>query len=223
MTGAQAETQGGGSTASGRLTRDEAKARTREEVLEAAEVVFRREGYHGASLSRIAAEAGYTTGAVYSTFDSKADVMLALLERGAERRRGVWAEVLAGEPTVEGFVAEVARRSAAEVAAERDWWAAAVEFQIVVGRDEELRARYGTLRQASHSALVESMRAWNRRTGDRPAIPVERLATAVSALSRGLILEGLVAPGEVDEELSVDAYLTLLRGSRASSMEAGAG
>ena len=48
--------------------------------------MFRREGYHRASLDRIAAEAGFTTGAVYSTFDSKADVMLALLAARAERQ-----------------------------------------------------------------------------------------------------------------------------------------
>jgi AcrR family transcriptional regulator len=215
--------QARGEKARPRLTRAEAKARTRGEVLRAAEAVFRREGYHGASLERIAAEAGFTTGAVYSTFDSKADVMLALLEGRAERRRGVWVELLETEPTAERFVAEIARRNAAEVAAERDWWAVVIEFLIVIGRDEELRARYSKLWEASRTALVESMRAWLRRTGDRPAMPIERVATAVTALTRGLVLEGLVAPSEASEEVFVDAQLALMRGSLAGHPGGGAG
>jgi AcrR family transcriptional regulator len=178
-------------------------------------LVFCREGYHGASLDRIAAEAGFTTGAVYSTFDSKADVMLALLASRAERTRADWAEILADAQTVEDFVVESARRLAARVVGEREWSAVAVEFTIVVGRDEELRSRYAELHEESRSALAASVRTWAERTGQPSSIPPRRLATAVIALSRGLVLEGLVAPDEVPDEFVVEAHLTLLRGARA--------
>lgn len=181
--------------------------------------MFRREGYHGASLSRIAAEAGYTTGAVYSTFESKADVMLALFERRSERRRGVWTELLETASNVDEFVTEIGRRTAAEVIAERDWWSVVVEFQIVVGRDEDLRARYAELHEANHAALVEGTRTWLERTGEEPPIPVEQVATVVTALNRGLILEGLVAPGRVTEELVVNAQRILRRGTREEGRE----
>lgn len=65
-----------------RLTRSEAKARTRAALLSAARLVFAREGYGGASLDQIAAEVGYTKGAVYTHFDSKEDLFLALLSDG---------------------------------------------------------------------------------------------------------------------------------------------
>lgn len=176
--------------------------------------MFRREGYHRASLDRIAAEAGFTTGAVYSTFDSKADVMLALLAARAERRRMAWTEVLDNASTVEDFVAEVARRYAREVAAERDWLVVASEFMIVIGRDEELRTRYATLHETGLAALTASIRTWMQRLGEPLTIAPRRLATVVTALRRGLVLEGLVAPAEVPEELIVEANLTLLRGAR---------
>jgi len=181
--------------------------------------VFRREGYHRASLDRIAAEAGFTTGAVYSAFDSKADVMLALFAARAERRRTVWTGVLDSTSTVEDFVAEVARRSAREVADERDWLAVASEFAIVIGRDEELRARYAVLHEAGLAALAASIRTWEQRHGEPSTIAPRRLATVVAALNRGLLLEGLVAPAEVPEELIVEAHLTLLRGARGGSNE----
>lgn len=185
--------------------------------------MFRREGYHRASLDRIAAEAGFTTGAVYSTFDSKADVMLSLLAARAERRRAVWTEVLHSASTVEDFVTEVARRNAREVAAERDWLVVASEFTIVIGRrDEELQARYAALHEAGLAALTASIRTWMQRDGEPLTIEPRRLATVVTALHRGLVLEGLVAPAEVPEELIVEANLILLRGARGG-MEGGAG
>jgi AcrR family transcriptional regulator len=197
-----------------RLSRAEAKAETRRRLLEGAETLFRREGYHRASLDRIAAEAGFTTGAVYSTFDSKADVMLALLAARAERRRAVWTEVLDSTSTVEDFVTEVARRYSRELVSERDWLAVVSEFMIVIGRDEELRDRYVDQHEASLEALTASVHTWMQRDEERLTIAPRQLATAVTALNRGLVLEGLVAPAEASEELIVEANLTLLRGAR---------
>jgi AcrR family transcriptional regulator len=179
--------------------------------------VFRREGYHRASLDRIAAEAGFTTGAVYSTFDSKADVMLALFAARAERRRALWTEVLDGTATVEEFVTEVARRYAREIVAEREWLAVVSEFLIVIGRDEELRTRYAAQHEASLAVLTDSIRTWAERNEERLKFPPRQVATAVTALNRGLVLEELVAPGEVPEELIVEANLTLLRGARGGT------
>jgi len=195
-----------------RLSRAESKAKTRARILEAARAVFEREGYHGASLERIAATAGFTKGAVYSTFESKADVMLALLEGRAEWMKADLAEMLAAAPTVEAFVAAIARHNAARVAAERDWLAASNEFVIVVGRDEKLRPRYAALHEVALSALANSLSAWTRRRGNRLAISPRRAATAVIALHKGLVLEGMISSANPSEELFVEAQLALLRG-----------
>jgi AcrR family transcriptional regulator len=196
-----------------RLSRAEAKAKTRARILEAAKAVFEREGYHGASLERIAATAGFTKGAVYSTFESKADMMLALLEGRAEWMQADLAEILAAASTVEEFVASIARHDAARVAAERDWLAAVNEFVIVVGRDEKLRSRYAHLHELGLSTVADSIRTWARRSGDRLAISPRRAATAVIALHKGLVLESMVSPAELSEELFVEAQLALLRGA----------
>ena len=66
-----------------RLTRDESKARTRAELLRAANRLFARKGYSATSLADIAEEAALTKGAVYSNFASKEDLFLALLQEMA--------------------------------------------------------------------------------------------------------------------------------------------
>ena len=67
-----------------RLTREESKARTRSELLRAASRLFLRKGFVDTSLSDIAEEAALTKGAVYSNFESKEDLFLALLQEFAD-------------------------------------------------------------------------------------------------------------------------------------------
>ena len=63
-----------------RLTREESKAKTRQELIRAANRLFLRNGYVATSLANIAEDAALTKGAVYSNFESKEDLFLALLQ-----------------------------------------------------------------------------------------------------------------------------------------------
>ena len=68
-----------------RLTRAQRKQQTRERLLDAAERMFVRKGLGATSVDDIADEAGYTRGAFYFNFDSKAEVLIELLQRDGER------------------------------------------------------------------------------------------------------------------------------------------
>lgn len=198
-----------------RRTRAEAKRETRERLLAAAERVFRRDGYHGTSLERIAAEAGYTKGAVYSTFDSKASLFLALLAVRAARRRDELEAVFAAAATARDFVAEAARRFARARAAESDWWATVIEFMAVVGRDPDLRRRYAAHHDATREQIAAVIARWAESEGRPLPLPPRRIATMVLAVNNGLTLEGLLAPDEVPSTSYVDAQTALLLGLSA--------
>ncbi len=75
------------------LTRAETQARTREELIDAAEELFLGNGYHSTSIAAIAAEAGRTVGAVYSNFANKEDLCLEVLKR---RASGEMSSLMAG-------------------------------------------------------------------------------------------------------------------------------
>ncbi len=71
-----------------RLTREERKARTRAQLLEAAGELFRRQGFAATSLEQVAAEAGLTKGAVYAHFSSKVELFLSFVDE-VEQRAGL--------------------------------------------------------------------------------------------------------------------------------------
>src|SRR5687767_15759101 len=82
-----------------RLTREESKARTRADLLRAASRLFVRNGFVATSLADIAEEAGLTKGAVYSNFESKEDLFLALLAGDSDGRPYAAQEDLAPSDT----------------------------------------------------------------------------------------------------------------------------
>lgn len=69
-----------------RTARREAQTKlSREHVLDAAEDVFSRKGFHDATIKEIAEVAEFSVGAVYSFFENKDDLFLSVIERrGAE-------------------------------------------------------------------------------------------------------------------------------------------
>lgn len=73
-------------TANRRSARREAQNRLgREHVLDAAEEVFSRKGYHDATIKEIAQVAEFSVGAVYGFVDNKDDLFVQVMERrGAE-------------------------------------------------------------------------------------------------------------------------------------------
>src|SRR6188472_2973096 len=59
--------------------------RSRELVLDAAERVMAADGFDAATLARVVEEAGIPMSSVYHYYGSKDGILLAVMERGAER------------------------------------------------------------------------------------------------------------------------------------------
>jgi AcrR family transcriptional regulator len=177
------------------MTRAESKQHTREAVLAAAREVFARDGFHGATLDRVAEQAGFTKGAVYSAFDSKADLFLAVYEaRVAERTVRVRAEL-------ESF--EQAARAAAQewrqvMREQRDWSAALTEFWVHASRDPQLRERFGAAHRAWRGAVAKAIEDAAAAEGRTLPASGERIATAILALGNGLALENLLGDDQTD-------------------------
>ena len=84
-----------------RPTRDD----TREKLFEAAAEVFEGRGIGAASIETIAAAAGFTRGAFYSNFESKDDLIVAMLEDHVARSLEHHQQLLARHKTPADFVA----------------------------------------------------------------------------------------------------------------------
>jgi AcrR family transcriptional regulator len=205
------ETAPGGTAqpVSTRLTRSERKELTRELLLDAAIEVFARQGYHGASLEDVAAAAGFTKGAVYSNFSTKADLFLALLVRETARRNVALARAIASESVAD--LPDMAGRWLARQATEqRDWDVLTVEFWLAAARDPDIAHRLREGRQEIMDELGGLVDARLAASGTQPDLSGRDIVTLVDALGTGLLMNSLVEPEAVRPELFAEALRRLL-------------
>jgi AcrR family transcriptional regulator len=195
-----------------RLTREARKRATREQLLDAARVVFARAGYHGASVEEIASQAGYSTGALYSNFEGKEDLFLALLERVLDDQIATLQEV-----AHRGSIADRARGGAASFMAfverEPQMVMLFMEFWAYAVRDPRVRpkvaARFAEVRRALTQLIVDGARDFELEL----VLPAAQLAIAIDALADGIARQKLADPDAVPDDLLGNSLSLLLAGA----------
>ena len=197
-----------------RLSRDERKAETRAALLDAAGRVFARRGFHAAGVDEVAAEAGFSTGALYSNFEGKEDLFLALLQREIERQADGVARAVGQRRTLDErarggaeYWIEFLDREPELVLLFMEFWAYAV-------RNPEVRERFAARYAEVRASLARIIEAGARELGVELARPPEHLATAIDALADGFALQKLADPDSVPDELFADALAMLLEGAQ---------
>jgi AcrR family transcriptional regulator len=178
---------------------------TRERILEAAEQLFLERGYRATSVQDIAAAAGFTTGALYSSFKSKDDLFLAVADWRGDQNQEVLRNVLAAKKTSADAATAIGDALQA-LLPEPAWLAVFYEFASYAARDQELR-RELTTRFAALPATLEEVLGEVSATSP---LPVHRLATIVAALMQGLAGMWFAEPESVDPTLVSDAVALLL-------------
>jgi AcrR family transcriptional regulator len=183
------------------LSRAERRRRTREHLLEAAAVVFKRSGFHGASVAQIAAEAGYTIGAVYSNFEGKEDLLLAIIERESRRVAEDVVAAASGARSPMGKLRRGAEAWTGFLGREGELYAVFMELWAVGTRNPKLRARNAAIWASVRDALGTLAKQHAESVGKRLRLPPEQVGAAVMALCDGLAIQQLEDPDAVPPEL----------------------
>jgi AcrR family transcriptional regulator len=169
-----------------RLTRAESHAQTRERLLLAARQVFARYGFGGASVDMIAAEAGYSKGAIYSNFETKEAILFELLERYAEEQISDFKAIMKLDPA--------ATRDAINLwldtmNADVDWDVVTMELQLHARRNPEFAERFYALEERLTKFYADILAERFARAGRKPPLDPRSLSLAFRTLACGLNLK----------------------------------
>ncbi|MEO8592062.1 MAG: TetR/AcrR family transcriptional regulator [Candidatus Solibacter sp.] len=169
-----------------RLTREESKELTRMRLIEAAETLFIRKGFDGASVEDISEMAGYSRGAFYSNFEDKDQVFLAVIDR---RRPKALEDIL-----------QRASKPAERAAAVREWFsgqwrlkdfiALRMEFSRRAFRDRSVRKHLAELLRRELETYSASVGPY---LGATDGIPSDRPETVVLVLLAAALGLGILA------------------------------
>ena len=175
----------------------ERRAPTHARLVEAATKVVARRGFHAATVDEIAEEAGFSVGALYSNFDGKDDVFLAVFD-GHMR----WYEERLAE----------AANTADPTRAFKDWMDALmedpeqllifIEFWAYAVRRPKLRRNFAARMAEIRSEMAAALERRARTAGNDLQIPAETLAVVLLATARGLGIEKLADADAVDDSVA---------------------
>jgi AcrR family transcriptional regulator len=192
-----------------RPTQSERRARSRNALLEAAARGLSRYGYSKLQLERVAAEAGYTRGALYHQFANKEELALAVVSWVEETWWAEMAEVMADKDPVGALVgaarahAVYCRRDIARVHI-----VLSVEFS---GQNHPVGRAIESVSRRLVSEIARLITAGRRNGSIPPGAPPRVLALAFLGAVEGVVinLAGQAPHDEVFAERAVRGVLGL--------------
>jgi AcrR family transcriptional regulator len=197
------------------------RAETRRRILDAAFAVFSARGIAASSLSEVAAAAGLTKGAVYSSFDSKDELVLALMEEHAAARIDAALAGFSDNADTDHALADMAAALVEGMRTDAAWHRLLAEFFAMASHDaarqRALRERRREVREAITRVLV---RVATGLAIELPLPPAE-MAVVLLALSNGLAVETEIDPDAVPADL-LGRVLTLIAGDAVATVQSAA-
>ncbi len=188
-----------------RMTRAESQAQTREKLVATATELFLRDGYAATSLDKVADEAGYSKGAVYSNFANKDELCLAVVDQIRAGQTERMLTFLAGAETLDDMLAGF-QRWADNTIGDQAWTDFEAEFATRARHSDLVRRELAGRNRAVRDAVAALLDTHAERFGIELPMSAQDCATAVLSLGVGLGVQRAIDP-----EISVSVLPGVIR------------
>jgi AcrR family transcriptional regulator len=192
--------------------KEDLKEMRKEQILNAACVVFARQGFHNARMDDIVQEAGLSKGAVYWYFKSKDEIITSIVDRFFDRELVNIIQTSQLDDTVEKRLTEIARQLAAEIESISDLMPILLEFYAVACREDLIRDPMAEFTKR-HLKLFEDLIMEGIQRGEFREVDPRDVAISVFTLLDGLMFHwmlGTINNGKRDLEGLFLAALELI-------------
>jgi len=189
----------------------ETLAARRDEILQAAETCFARQGFHQTTIQDVIRESGLSAGCIYGHFASKEDLIQAIGESRHARDSALLAATETSEP-LKGLRA-IARAFLGDLQKERGLRSRRVALQLWAEalRDEVIREQVTRGIRKPIAVITELLRRGQHLGVVDPAINPRGVARAMVAMFQGAVLQRLWGEPLSTTE-AMDAFDALLAG-----------
>jgi len=182
-----------------RLSREESRAQTRARLISVGREHFLRYGLGGAVAEKIAEDAGYSRGALYSNFDGKEELFLAVIEEQEAHHFEVFSSILSDDKSSAKERLRKFRDTFADVVTDRDWIVLHTELEAEALRSERIRASFLRLHRRNildGSRLVSDL---SKSSGVRLKMRPQEFIMAMLAFSLGMAVNQKLLGDELSQ------------------------
>jgi AcrR family transcriptional regulator len=168
-----------------RLTREESRAQTRATLMSVGRQHFIRYGLGGAVAKKIAEDAGYSRGALYSNFDGKEELFLAVIREEQEHRMQAFHSMFKEEPSAKKRLRKM-RNTIADVVTDPDWMVLRAEFEAGAVRNERIRQIFVEVHRQQVRNAGNLIRNFGRSSEIRLEVKPNEFIMVIFNLTHGL-------------------------------------
>ena len=168
-----------------RLTREESRAQTRATLMSVGRQHFIRYGLGGAVAKEIAEDAGYSRGALYSNFDGKEELFLAVIREEQEHRMQAFHSMFKEEPSAKKRLRKM-RNTIADVVTDPDWMVLRAEFEAGAVRNERIRQIFVEVHRQQVRNAGNLIRNFGRSSEIRLEVKPNEFIMVIFNLTHGL-------------------------------------
>src|ERR1700733_9089636 len=182
-----------------RLTREESRAQTRATLIAVGRRHFLRYGFGGAVAEKIAEDAGYSRGALYSNFDGKEDLFVAVIREEQARHLNVFQSLLKDEPSGKKRLKKM-RDAIAELMTDHDWIVLRAEFEVGALRSEHIRQSFVEAHRQQLNDGCDPIRDVLRSPEVTSRLKPDDFITIIINLAHGLALTQRILGAEMSQK-----------------------
>jgi AcrR family transcriptional regulator len=190
---------------------------TCEKLFEAAARVFEEQGIGGATIEAVAAAAGFTRGAFYSNFNSKDELIIAMLEEHVEQSIRRNLDLLTRHKSLADFIDALKNMDRSRQDPLGRSPLLHMEMILYVARAEQRRPELAKRLRARRKLIADIVETTLKNSGKNPALNPAWTAAIVLALEDGFRLHRLIDPETTPSDSFLRAISDLQRAIGISS------
>ncbi len=189
---------------------EEYKQVVREEILQAAEDLFARKGYHETSMDDIVKESGLSKGAIYGYFDSKQEIFLALSDKCMESELGAIRSIFSPNDSASKKLEKSAEIHFDGIEGSIEVCKMNLEWWIESPRVESLHHKMESHYKMVHKFIAEMISEGIKKGEFRQDIDPDALSSIIHAAINGLLLHRATTGQDFDWQKIRSTFLTVV-------------
>lgn len=194
-----------------RLTREESKQQTRRELLKVASEMFAKQGFYSTSVDKIAEEAGYSKGAVYSNFGSKEDLFLSVFKENQKEDLQNFKSIAEEYNSLDEFINMIENYHQYERKENEDWSILKLEFLLYAMRDESVSKKLAPILEESRTQITNILKKFYQTKNQKQSVSIDKLAFLLLSLDIGIGIQSYVDEESIPENIFADGLRLLLK------------
>jgi AcrR family transcriptional regulator len=193
-----------------RLTQEERKKETRQLLLESAVETFAQLGFHGASVDKIAENAGFSKGAFYAHFHSKEELFLAILEQQMQLHVNNVRQVIDQQQSLSHFIETMNEYFLSVRQKNRTWSMLTMEFLLYAMREESVRHKWSNMITQSVEQISKAIENLMSKEKHTSTLSATEMAWTILSLENGLAIFYYISEDRVPLHLYGKALQNML-------------